>query len=59
MANDISMFKVSGLSIAMGNASEEVNGAADYRTARNDEEGFAYAVESIILPFQRNCKAVA
>ncbi len=53
------MFKVSGLSIAMGNASEEVNGAADYRTARNDEEGFAYAVESIILPFQRNCKAVA
>ena len=54
MANDISMFKVSGLSIAMGNASLDVNGAADYETMRNDDEGFAYAVESIILPFQRN-----
>jgi Cof subfamily protein (haloacid dehalogenase superfamily) len=54
MANDISMFKVSGLSIAMGNASLEVVGAADYETRRNSDEGFAYAVESIILPFQNN-----
>jgi Cof subfamily protein (haloacid dehalogenase superfamily) len=53
MANDISMFKVSGISIAMGNASLDVSGAADYETQRNDDEGFAYAVESIILPLLR------
>ena len=50
MANDISMFEVSGLSIAMGNASQEVKDAADFETKRNDEEGFAYSVESIVLP---------
>jgi Cof subfamily protein (haloacid dehalogenase superfamily) len=50
MANDISMFKVSGLSIAMGNASQEVKDAAKFETRRNDDEGFAYSVESILLP---------
>jgi len=54
MANDISMFEVSGLSIAMGNASSDVNGAADYETKRNNDEGFAYAVNSIILPYKKN-----
>jgi hydroxymethylpyrimidine pyrophosphatase-like HAD family hydrolase len=54
MPNDISMFKESGLSIAMGNASLEVNTAADYETKRNDNEGFAFAVESIILPIHLN-----
>jgi len=55
MPNDISMFKVSGLSIAMGNSTLDVNGAADYETKRNDDEGFAYAVDSIIFPLiQKN-----
>jgi Cof subfamily protein (haloacid dehalogenase superfamily) len=50
MPNDITMFKKSGLSIAMGNASSEVREAATYVTASNQEEGFAVAVEEFILP---------
>jgi Cof subfamily protein (haloacid dehalogenase superfamily) len=50
MANDITMFKKSGLSIAMGNASPEVQKAAKCVTASNQEEGFAVAVEDFILP---------
>jgi Cof subfamily protein (haloacid dehalogenase superfamily) len=50
MANDITMFKKSGVSIAMGNASPEVQRAATYVTASNEEEGFARAVEDFILP---------
>jgi hydroxymethylpyrimidine pyrophosphatase-like HAD family hydrolase len=36
--NDVLMFKRSGLSIAMGNASEEVKQEATYVTASNEEE---------------------
>jgi Cof subfamily protein (haloacid dehalogenase superfamily) len=50
MPNDITMFKKSGVSIAMGNASPEVREAATYVTASNEEEGFARAVEDFILP---------
>jgi len=50
MANDITMFQKSGVSIAMGNASPEVQKAATYVTASNQEEGFAIAVENFILP---------
>jgi Cof subfamily protein (haloacid dehalogenase superfamily) len=50
MANDITMFEKSGVSIAMGNASPEVQRAATYVTASNEEEGFARAVEDFILP---------
>ena len=50
MPNDITMFKKSGLSIAMGNASPEVQRAATYVTASNQEEGFAQAVDDFILP---------
>lgn len=50
MPNDVTMFKKSGVSIAMGNASPEVQQAATYVTASNDEEGFARAVEDFILP---------
>jgi len=49
-ANDVLMFERSGLSIAMGNASEEVQRQATYVTASNDDEGFAKAVEEFILP---------
>ena len=48
--NDVLMFKRSGLSIAMGNASEEVKQEATYVTASNEEEGFAKAVEEFIRP---------
>jgi Cof subfamily protein (haloacid dehalogenase superfamily) len=50
MPNDVTMFKKSGVSIAMGNASPEVQKAATYVTASNQEEGFARAVEDFILP---------
>src|SRR5215470_5974335 len=49
-ANDVLMFRRSGLSVAMGNASEEVQRQATFVTASNDDEGFAKAVEEFILP---------
>jgi len=48
--NDVPMFKLSGLSIAMGNASEEVKRQAMYVTSSFGDEGFANAVENYILP---------
>jgi Cof subfamily protein (haloacid dehalogenase superfamily) len=48
--NDMSMFAVSGLAIAMGNAAKEVQEAADFVSAGNEEDGFAIAVERWILP---------
>jgi Cof subfamily protein (haloacid dehalogenase superfamily) len=47
--NDIAMFERSGLSIAMGNASPEVQRAADFVTTSNGEDGFARAIERYIL----------
>jgi hypothetical protein len=49
MPNDISMFEKSGLSIAMGQASDEVKSAATYSTNSSEEEGFANAVERYVL----------
>ena len=49
MPNDVLMFGVSGMSIAMGNASLEVKRTARHVTTSNDEEGFANAVDSFIL----------
>jgi Cof subfamily protein (haloacid dehalogenase superfamily) len=48
--NDVLMFQRSGLSVAMGNASEEVQLQATYVTASNENEGFAKAIEEFILP---------
>ena len=47
--NDVAMFKESGLSIAMGNASPEVQAAADHVTDSNENEGFAKAVRRYLL----------
>jgi hypothetical protein len=49
MPNDVLMFGVSGTSIAMGNASSEVQRAARYVTTSNEDEGFANAVERFLL----------
>ncbi len=49
MSNDVLMFDRSGLSIAMGNASDEVRGKADESTDSNEDEGFAKAVEKYLL----------
>jgi transaldolase len=50
MPNDVLMFARSGLSIAMGNASDEVKRQATCVTTSFGEEGFANAVEQYILP---------
>ncbi len=49
MPNDVLMFTPSGLSIAMGNASTDVQEAATKVTASNEDEGFAKAVEEFVL----------
>jgi Cof subfamily protein (haloacid dehalogenase superfamily) len=49
MPNDVLMFDDSGLSIAMGNASGEVQAAARRVTSSNAEEGFALAIERYVL----------
>src|SRR5215471_18590000 len=51
--NDILMFANAGLSIAMGNAIPEIQRIARYVTKSNDEEGFANAVNQIILGRER------
>jgi HAD superfamily hydrolase (TIGR01509 family) len=43
------MLSVAGLSIAMGNASAEVQRAARHITSSNEQDGFARAVEAFIL----------
>ena len=48
--NDVLMFAHSGLSIAMGNASHEVQASARRVTTSNEDEGFANAVERFVLP---------
>jgi hydroxymethylpyrimidine pyrophosphatase-like HAD family hydrolase len=46
------MFKQSGLSIAMGSASADVQRAATFVTTSNTEEGFARAMEQFVLRAQ-------
>jgi Cof subfamily protein (haloacid dehalogenase superfamily) len=50
MPNDVLMFKRSGMSVAMGNASAEVQKQATYVTDSNQQEGFAHAIDKFILP---------
>ena len=47
--NDVLMFKRSGLSIAMGNASDEVKAQAKVTTDSYNGEGFAKAIERFVL----------
>jgi Cof subfamily protein (haloacid dehalogenase superfamily) len=49
MPNDVLMFRESGLSIAMGNASRDVQAQADLVTASYEDEGFAKAIERFVL----------
>ena len=49
MPNDTLMFRRSGFSIAMGNASDEVKGQASAVTDSYNDEGFAKAVERYVL----------
>jgi hydroxymethylpyrimidine pyrophosphatase-like HAD family hydrolase len=49
MPNDISMFLQSGISIAMGQSSDEVKKAATFTTTSSEEEGFANAVDRFVF----------
>ena len=50
MPNDVLMFHKSGFSIAMGNASDEVKAQASAVTDSNEQDGFAKAVRTLLLP---------
>jgi Cof subfamily protein (haloacid dehalogenase superfamily) len=47
--NDVAMFEQSGFSIAMSNASPDVQQQARFVTASSNDEGFAKAVERYVL----------
>ena len=49
MPNDVLMFRKSGISIAMGNASADVQKSATYVTTSNEQEGFANAMDKFVL----------
>ena len=46
--NDITMFEVAGLSVAVANASEDIKNKVDYITLSNDEDGVALFLESLL-----------
>ena len=50
MENDVSMFRQSGFSVAMGNATDGVKAEAKEATLSNDDDGFAAAIERFVLP---------
>ena len=49
MPTDVLMFRRSGVSIAMGNSSLDVRHAATFVTTSNTDDGFALAMERIVL----------
>jgi Cof subfamily protein (haloacid dehalogenase superfamily) len=49
MTTDTLMFRQSGISIAMGNATDDVKALAKFATKSNEEDGFAYAMDHFIL----------
>jgi Cof subfamily protein (haloacid dehalogenase superfamily) len=54
MHNDLAMFRTSGISIAMGNATDDVKKQATNVTASNAEEGFAGAIDVILKHNEAN-----
>lgn len=50
--NDIEMFRQAGLSIAMGQAADEIRAAATVTTTSNDAEGWSRGLEAYVLKTQ-------
>ncbi len=48
MENDLAMFGTSGLSFAMGNASDAIKQMATHVTASNEDDGFAKAINIVL-----------
>jgi len=57
MSTDVLMFKKSGISIAMGNALDDVKGQATFVTKTNDEDGFAYAMDTFVIGLSKQVTA--
>jgi len=47
--NDLTMFEVAGLAVAMANAPPAVRAAADVIAPSNDEGGVAWALRELVL----------
>lgn len=47
--NDLSMFEAAGISIAMGNAEEQVKARSTYVTKTHNENSVAHALRTYIL----------
>ena len=48
-SNDLTMIRIAGLGVAMGNATEEVKAVADTVTADCDHDGVAQVIEQYLL----------
>ncbi|GGD92867.1 hypothetical protein GCM10011390_09490 [Aureimonas endophytica] len=48
MPNDLSMFRVAGLAVAMGQAPDEVKAEADHVTTSNEADGLAAFIEALL-----------
>ena len=48
MHNDLAMFRKSGMSIAMGNATDDIKQQATHVTTSNEDEGFAGAIDIVM-----------
>jgi Cof subfamily protein (haloacid dehalogenase superfamily) len=48
MGNDMAMFEIAGVSIAMGQAAEKVRRGASLVCASNDDDGFAVAIDALL-----------
>ncbi|SAL48530.1 Cof-like hydrolase [Caballeronia cordobensis] len=48
MGNDMAMFEIAGVSIAMGQASETVQRRASLVSKSNDEDGFAIGIDALL-----------
>jgi hypothetical protein len=57
MFNDVAMFDRAGFAIAMGQSPAAVQGRADAVSRSNSQQGFAYAVERLVLPHQAGTSA--
>ena len=53
MPNDLPMFDVAAVSIAMGNAPESMRARAHYVTRSNEADGWAHAVTAFIIPHSK------
>ena len=48
--NDLPMFRLAGLGVAMENAQTEIKEAADFITGSNDEDGIVKVIEKFMTP---------